>query len=74
MSKANEPAFPGCSEKLTLGELDYSVKWQGLSKRELFAAMALMGFSSRKYYSPESAATSAVEAADILLAELERQS
>lgn len=47
-------------------------KEEGITKREYFAAMALQGFSTFSYVSPERAAKNAVEYADALIKELNK--
>lgn len=78
MSKADEPAFP-VPETAVGGQRMRG----GLSKREYFAAMAMQGMlanpeinkRARKngVYSPREYARWAVDSADALLAELEKE-
>jgi hypothetical protein len=60
----NDPAFP-TQEVAGGGDLYY-----GLTKRELFAAMAMQGIVFNDIYTTETAARMAVGAADALLKEL----
>lgn len=75
MSIGSESAFPR-SETLT--QID-TIDYPGLTKRELFAAMALQGMISNHLVVPhfkssdyETYAKGAISHADALLAELER--
>ena len=72
MSDTSGPAFPSAN-KLQLGE--YSTTGHaGLTKRELFAAMAMQGMVANErlatQFTDELLAADAVEAADALLIEL----
>ncbi len=70
----NEPAFPHLiSQCQRANETEYH---EGLSKRELFAAMAMQGIlsgDSDDTYTVEKAAVVAVELADALIAELSKE-
>lgn len=75
MSQANEPAFATPPKVIT--ELDqdpYLVRGQvGLTKRELFAAMAMQGLLSQGGYDKwDYVATDAVNVADALIAALNK--
>ncbi len=72
MSKTNERAFP--IHKITAGGSPYLVEF-GLTKRELFAAMALQGLCacSDVVGEDKDIARDAVEFADALLAELAKE-
>lgn len=78
MSKANEPAFPCEVYHREDGSIDGVQTGSkqgiaiGLTKRELFAAMAMQGYLATKGLSPEVAARGSVRYADALLAELEK--
>lgn len=61
----NAPVFPFVDPS---PELD---SHRGLTKRELFAAMAMQGLATDEF--PEGCATSAVKYADALLAELAKE-
>ncbi len=68
MSKDNDaPAYP-----VTAGNQVYAT---GMTKREYFAASALVGLMNdcSGYYRPEHAATQAVEFADALIAALAKE-
>lgn len=68
MSKANESVFPIDKSLVP----DIKCMEDGLTKRELFAAMALIGLNfNAEYDSVESVAHLAVKQADALLKELE---
>lgn len=70
MENKNLPAFP------TLGDVSHNPQWVtegGLTKREYFAAMALQGIMSKQYVTCEGAAKTAVQAADELLNQLDKQ-
>lgn len=69
MSKANEPAYPN---ELAAPTNDGYLSTVGLTKLELFAAMAMQGLMSRVDIGSEERANYAVENAKDLLAELER--
>lgn len=73
MSNANEPAYPN---ELASPTNDGYLSTSGLTKRELFAAMAMQGFLSNKAhatsFAPEEDAQYVIRIADALLAELER--
>ncbi len=69
--KDSGPAFPNIARDMMEGE-----RWRwvdGLSKRELFAAMAMQGLVTNlpKGFKPKDIAWAAVAAADALLEELE---
>ncbi len=70
MSDENEPAFPMPHYTRPDGDIVWGSP--GLTKRELFAAMALQGLLSapNQIGSPQRCATDAAELADALLAEL----
>jgi hypothetical protein len=63
------PAYPfACQGPTTAPEIYY-----GLTKRELFAAMAMQGVPPGYFESLERTAEYAVERADALIAELEKK-
>ena len=70
MSDISGPAFPSAN-KLQLGEYS-TMGHAGLTKRELFAAMAMQGLLSTetRFQEVDTMAEAAVGAADALLAEL----
>lgn len=73
MSNANEPAFAAAAEWHPLHEIQIGGS-VGLTKRELFAAMAMQGFCSSDKYSStpdEIVADMSKRLADALLAALE---
>lgn len=84
MIKPNDPAFPVVSEHA----LAFEVSFRGLTKRELFAAMAMQGFCSNPEFQTASLqsadehdmritdwiAVAACEHADSLLQQLEESS
>jgi hypothetical protein len=84
MKNGDQPAMPGqgrfepheLGAHTLAGEKPRDPVWKqspGLTKRELFAAMAMQGLCSGKYLGePAQEATKAVQFADALLAELER--
>lgn len=79
-SKGNEPAFPRLEHVKHGNFSEARYVWEthgGLTKREYFAAMAMQGMLasgiSERNSGPVSLAMSAVEQADALIAELEKQ-
>ena len=77
---ANEPAFPGTGEWGSDGvyRLEAPAGMNGLTKRELFAAMAMQGIAASypQWVQPQDAARlaeCAVASADALLAELAKE-
>lgn len=72
MSKANEPAFP--EPYVNHPHLSLSIKG-GLTQREYFAAMAMIGFCSNitGSHNPSVIAGFSVKMADALLEELKKQ-
>ena len=66
MTNKDDSAYP-----ITEQQSDYSYM-QGLTKRELFAAMALQGLVSRMNGSVEDDVYAAVKAADALIEELNK--
>lgn len=69
MSKANESAFPTNIHKSQSAECGLDL---GLTKRELFAAMAMQAAMNGYLSEPKNAAKLAVEHADALIKELEK--
>ena len=61
-----------CYEDNASGKLVYSY---GLTKRELFAAMAMQGYCSNSEFiiNPTAAAITAIQTADALIAELNKE-
>lgn len=75
MSNGNMPAMPVTEERIGLTGDRIITARGGLTKREYFAAMAMQGLCTRKGYgSPAMVALDAVEFADALLAELDKES
>lgn len=79
MARGNEPAFP-TPNTLVMGGVGHDIRSAGgLTKRELFAAMAMQGFISGCYAGNNAGFTvhgncfAAVEYADALIAELEKE-
>lgn len=69
MTNGNDPAFP----KLPLLQSDQGISWPGLTKREYFAAMAMMGLLSDGIGgSALFIASEALLHADALIAELSK--
>ena len=71
---ANEPAYPGVEDFKDSSGIVRKINQPGLTKRELFAAMAMQGIQAsctHEYPNAKSAAQKAVEAAEALLQELE---
>ena len=72
-SNGTEPVYPG--QPLEASGEPIAEYYYGITKRELFAAMAMQGMiasesESEGLYRPETAATRAVKFADALLKEL----
>jgi len=71
VTKPNEPAYPfvvpdcGCGDAIT--------RDSGMTKRELFAAMAMQGMAIDGELPYDSAARMAVKYADALIAELAKE-
>lgn len=75
MSKGKEPAYPSNDKT----GMDYTINHGGLTKRELFAAMAMQGlcanpetYAAASNASEDEIARWSVQQADALLAALER--
>ena len=74
-----EPAFPGGGPAFPIVDLDLThpeaAKYMGLTKREIFAAMAMQGIISSVPDSllPADVAEWSKEFADTLIAELEKE-
>lgn len=74
----NHPIHPIAPFTLNIGGVDVTVKRHGLTKRELFAAMAMQGIAAcyPQWVQPGDAARLAecsIAAADALLAELAKE-
>lgn len=72
MSIGNEPAYP-VSEEIERGHLTNGYGSTGLTKRELFAAMAMQGMIASGRYGETVVSPVSVAYADALLAELSKE-
>jgi hypothetical protein len=72
-TNANQPAFPISEEATDRIDADISI-YTGLTKREFFAAMAMRGLMANGRHAVfyQRVAADSVEAADKLIAELEK--
>ena len=70
MSNANYPAFPTENGRQTGPDV---YLYEGLTKLEYFAGLAMQGIVAREWYSADGMAADAVTCARALLAELEKE-